>query len=167
MTGQFDTDTPPKNVNMMIAELDSLEVQYLELFTGKTEKVINEYYFTIIPDASLTQQKIKIFTMDNADNTTEDVYLEITNNKQFELVNNFYNRQVKLAKKDKKKGLYYRIPGMGTIKLMVHGHVYAEESLIISQFGYLNYLPAKMFKNKKLNILFDENTGSIKTISNE
>lgn len=167
MTGQFDTDTPPKNVDMMIAELDSLEMQYLELFTGKTEKVVNEYYFTIIPDAALNQQKIKIFTIDNADNTSEDVYLEITNNKQFELVNDFYVRQEKLAKKDKTKGLFYRMPGAGTVKLMVHGHVYAEESLVIPQFGYLNYLPAKMFKNKKLNIIFDENTGSIKTISNE
>jgi hypothetical protein len=167
MTGQFETDAPPKNVDMMIAELDSLELQYLELFTGKTEIVVNEYYFTIVPDASLSQQKIKIFTMDNADNSSEDVYLEITNNKQFELVGNFYGRQEKLTKKDKCKGLFYRMPGAGTVKLLVHGHVYAEESLVIPQFGYLNYLPAKMFKNKKLNILFDENTGSIKTISNE
>jgi hypothetical protein len=167
MTGQFDTDAPPKNVDMMIAELDSLEIQYLELFTGKTERVVNEYYFTIIPDAGITQQKIKLFEMDNQDDSSEDVFLEITNNNQYELISGFYNRQDKLAKKDKSKGLYYRIPGTGTIKLMVHGHVYAEETLVIPQFGYLNYLPAEMFKNKKLNIIFDEKTGSIKTISNE
>ena len=167
MTGQFDTDAPPKNVDMMIAELDSLEIQYLELFTGKTERVVNEYYFTIIPDAGITQQKIKLFEMDNQDDSSEDVFLEITNNNQYELISGFYNRQDKLAKKDKSKGLYYRIPGIGTIKLMVHGHVYAEETLVIPQFGYLNYLPAEMFKNKKLNIIFDEKTGSIKTISNE
>jgi hypothetical protein len=167
MIGYFDTEIPPHDVDMMIAELDSLEMQYVELFVGKTERILNEYYFTIIPDENIDQQKIKLFSMDNDNNSSDDVYIEITNNKQFNLVNDFYERQEILARKDKNKGLYYRMPGVGTIKLMVHGHVYAEESVVIPQFGYINYLPSKMFKNKNLNIIFDENTGSIKTISNE
>jgi hypothetical protein len=79
----------------------------------------------------------------------------------------FYNRQTELKDKDKTKGLYYRIPGYGTATITFLDHVYAEQIFLIPQYGYINYLPAKMFKNKNLKILFDENSGFVKTITNE
>lgn len=167
MAGLFDSETPPKNVDRMIAELDSLEAKYLQLFTGKTEKITNEYYFTIIPNANIKEQKITLFRIDEQDNNPIPVYLEISNSETFSEVELFYQRQEKLHKKDKTKGLYYRIPGYGVVKVTALNHIYAEQTIMIPQYGYLNYLPAKMFKNKKLKVIFDEKSGSIKTISNE
>lgn len=174
ITGQFETEKPPKDLKYMVEELDKLEQEYMSLFIGKTIKIKNEFNFSYSPYDSLKTEKILLFNLSDELGITgavssdgEPVYLEITNHGVTSETDRFYNRQTELNDKEKKKGLYYRIPGYATVQVSSEGIVYAEQNMQIPQLGYTNYLPSKMFKNKKLKILFDENSGFIKTISNE
>lgn len=174
VSGQFESETPPKNVDEMIAELDKIENEYLSLFVGKTVSITNNYYFRYSPDGKNKDEKLHVFNLSDKLGITdiesadaEPVYLEVKNFETALEINRFYNRQEKLKDKEKEHGLYYRVPGYGSVKLVFDGHTYAEQVFMVPQFGYTNYLPAKMFKNKHLKIIFDENSGLVKSITNE
>ncbi len=173
-SAQFESEKPPKNVDVLIKELDELEQQYLELFIGKEIAVTNTFNAVYKPQKGKSDDKVVLFYVSDElgisseeTNDSEPVYLiahDCGNMKQLE---SFYNRQIDLTEKEKKKGLYYRIPGHGAFSVEFDGHQYAKQGFIIPQYGYLNHLPAKMFKNKDLKILFDVENGSIERISNE
>ncbi len=174
MTGQFETETPPSDVNSMIAELEELEQEYLSLFIGKTIKVENSFNFKYTPEGNVKEKKIVLFHLSDEFGIVEEersdsqpVYLLLTNNSITSEIDSFYNRQTELKKKDKNKGLFYRIPGYASVKVIYDDMQYVEQVVMVPQYGVLNYLPANMFKSKSLKILFDENSGSVKTISNE
>lgn len=59
------------------------------------------------------------------------------------------------------------MPGNATIKVKVENVDYYKANVVVPQFGQIEYLPIKMFKNKKLKIIFNENYGSIQSIGNE
>jgi hypothetical protein len=173
-TGQFETEKPPKDIKFLIEELDRLEKQYLELFIGKEIIVKNSFYATFKPKNSQKEDKVVLFYLsdelgicDKSNADTEPVYLKYKNCGVMSELDNFYVRQIEFKEKEKSKGLYYRIPGRGLFTLVYDGHEFAKQSFIIPQYGYLNNLPAKMFKNKKLKIIFDQETGSILRICNE
>ncbi|MDD3741184.1 MAG: DUF4831 family protein [Bacteroidales bacterium] len=174
MTGQFETETPIADVKSLIDELEKLEEEYLSLFIGKTVKIENVYNFKYTPLGNSKEEKIVMFYLsdefgivENEISNSEPVYCLLINRGNTAEIDRFYHRQTELAKKDKKKGLFYRIPGYASIKIVHDDIHYAEQIIMVPQCGYINYLPSKLFKNKALNIIFDENSGSVKTISNE
>ncbi|MDD2636498.1 MAG: DUF4831 family protein [Bacteroidales bacterium] len=173
-TVQFDDERPPKDLVRLIKQLDKLERQYLELFIGKEISVNNSFYYTFKPEKNHKSGKIEIFHLSEergicqtAAEDTEPVYLKYKNCQKTKELDNFYKRQTKLKEKEKTKGLYYRIPGHGSICVEFDNHTYAKQTFIIPQYGSLTNLPSKMFKNKQLKIIFDAENGSIKRISNE
>jgi len=174
MTGQFDSETPPADVNAMIKELDELEKEYLALFIGKSITIENDYNSRFIPDINEKDSKLVLFYLSDSKGIvneeiidSEPVYCLLTNFGITAEADRFYNRQNQKKYKNKNKGLYYRMPGLGSIKIALGDVIYSEQRLLIPQFGYTNFLPSAIFKNKNLNIIFDENLGSVKTISNE
>lgn len=174
MTGQFETETPPADVKTMINELEKLEEEYLALFIGKTVRIENKYNFKYTPGGNVKEEKIVMFylsdefgVVENEISDSEPIYCLLINHGVTSEITRFYNRQTELTKKDKNKGLFYRIPGYASIKIVHDDIQYAEQIIMVPQCGYINYLPSKLFKNKTLNIIFDENSGSVKTISNE
>ncbi|MDL2262274.1 DUF4831 family protein [Bacteroidales bacterium OttesenSCG-928-I21] len=171
-SAQFDTEYPPADVDKLIKELDELENQYLELFIGKKIKIKNLFSFNYTPRKNNKNEEVIMFHLSNQlgilDNPSPDskpVKLIIRNLKTTDAIENFYNKQEEI--KDKNKGLYYRIPCHSDVSVEYEKLVYATKRVIVPQYGYLNYLPSKMFKNKKLKIIFDEKLGSLKTITNE
>lgn len=174
MTGQFETETPPSDVLNLIEELNRLEEEYLSLFIGKTIKTENTFNFKYTPSGTVKEEKIVLFYLSDEFGIVEDevsdsepVYCLLINHANTSETDRFYNRQSELTKKDKNKGLYYRIPSYASIKIVHDELQLAEQILMVPQCGYINYLPSKLFKNKALKIIFDENSGSVKTISNE
>jgi len=174
MTGQFETEPPPTDVKMLIEELEELEKEYLSLFIGKTVKIENTFNFRFTPSGNVKEEKIVLFhlsdeygIMDEENADTEPVYCHIINSNNTSEIERFYNRQTELKNKDKNKGLFYRIPGYATVRILHDDIKYVEQIMMIPQCGQLNYLPAKLFKNKSLKVIFDENSGSVKSISNE
>ncbi|MDR2010698.1 MAG: DUF4831 family protein [Bacteroidales bacterium] len=171
-SAQFETEYPPSDVDKLIKELDELEKQYLELFIGKRIKVKNTFSFNYTPQKKDKNETIVMFhlsnelgILDNPSPDSEPVKLIIENSGTTNEIENFYRRQKSIN--DKEKGLCYRIPGHADASVEYENMTYATKHVIIPQYGYINYLPAKMFQNKNLKIIFDEKYGSLKTISNE
>ncbi len=173
-SGQFETEKPPKNVEFMVKELYELEQQYLELFIGKEMLVKNSFYAVYKPKTDKVDDKNVLFYLSDENGISteatvdsEPVYLIAHNCGRTNQLEDFYSRQTELSEKEKTRGIYYRVPGHGAFSVEFDGHKYAREGFIIPQYGYLNNLPAKMFKNKHLKILFDVENGSIERIINE
>lgn len=171
LTAQFDTDTPPTDIEIMVNELKNMENRYLELFVGKIERETREYVFYYTPQPDLSEEKIPIcYITDNDEvvekkvENSEPVYLVLKNAQVTKDVDNFYGRQYTLKKKEKNMGLYYRIPSDISLSVDFDDFTYYKSVVAIPQCGYLGHLPAELFKNKNLKVAFDEKYGSIKGI---
>ena len=171
LTAQFDTDTPPTDIEIMVNELKNMENRYLELFVGKIERETREYVFYYTPQPELSEEKIPIcYITDNDEvvekkvENSEPVYLVLKNAQVTKDVDNFYGRQYTLKKKEKNMGLYYRIPSDISLSVDFDDFTYYKSVVAIPQCGYLGHLPAELFKNKNLKVAFDEKYGSIKGI---
>lgn len=171
LTAQFDTDTPPTDIEIMVNELKNMENRYLELFVGKIERETREYVFYYTPQPDLSEEKIPIcYITDNDEvvekkvENSEPVYLVLKNAQVTKDVDNFYGRQYTLKKKEKNMGLYYRIPSDISLSVDFDDFTYYKSVVAIPQCGYLGHLPAELFKNKNIKVAFDEKYGSIKGI---
>ena len=171
LTAQFDTDTPPADIEIMVNELKRMESRYLELFIGKIERETKEYVFYYTPQPELTEERIPICYITEDDElvekkaeNSEPVYLVMKNAQATKEIGNFYGRQHDIKKKEKEMGLYYRIPSDVVVSVDFDDFTYYKSVISIPQCGYVGHLPAEIFKNKNLKIAFDEKFGSIKGI---
>ena len=171
LTAQFDTDTPPSDIDVMVNGLKELEQRYLELFIGKITKQTNEFVFYYTPQSDLNEERVPICYITSDDEvvsqkteSSEPVYLILKNANAAKEVSNFYGRQYDLKKKEKKTGLYYRIPSEVTLSVDFEDFTYYRGIVTVPQCGYLGHLPAEIFKNKNLKVEFDEKYGSIKGV---
>ena len=171
LTAQFDTDTPPTDIEIMVNELKSMESRYLELFVGKIERETREYVFYYTPQPELAEEKIPICYITDDDevvetksSNSEPVNLVLKNAQATKEIGNFYGRQHDLKKKEKKMGLFYRIPSDVSVSVEFDDFTYYKSVFPVPQCGYLGHLPAELFKNKNLKVAFDEKYGSIKGI---
>ena len=171
LTAQFDTDTPPTDIDVMVNGLKELEQRYLELFIGKITKQTTEFVFYYTPQSDLNEERVPICYITSDDEvvsqkteSSEPVYLILKNANAAKEVSNFYGRQYDLKKKEKKTGLYYRIPSEVTLSVDFEDFTYYRGIVSVPQCGYLGHLPAEIFKNKNLKVEFDEKYGSIKGV---
>ncbi|MBO7652498.1 MAG: DUF4831 family protein [Bacteroidales bacterium] len=171
LTAQFETETPPADIDIMVNELKDMEKRYLELFVGKIVKETREYVFYYTPQPGLAEDRIPICYITSNDEVVEQktansepIYLVLKNSQAARELGDFYGRQHDLKKKEKKMGLYYRIPADVSVSVDFEDFTYYRSLMTIPQCGYLGHLPAEIFKNKKLRVAFDEKYGSIKAI---
>ena len=171
LTAQFETETPPADIDIMVNELKDMEKRYLELFIGKVVKETREYIFYYTPQPELSEEKIPLCYITSDDevvekktSNSEPLYLTLKNSQAAKELGDFYGRQHDLKKKEKVMGLYYRIPADVAVSVDFDDFTYYRSLITIPQCGYLGHLPAEIFKNKKLKVAFDEKYGSIKAI---
>ncbi|MBQ1719167.1 MAG: DUF4831 family protein, partial [Bacteroidales bacterium] len=171
LTAQFETETPPSDIDIMVTELKDMEKRYLELFVGKVVKETREYVFYYTPQPELAEERIPICYITSDDEVVEQktansepVCLVLKNSQAARDLGDFYGRQHALKKKEKVMGLYYRIPADVSVSVDFEDFTYYRSLMTIPQCGYLGHLPAEIFKNKKLKVAFDEKYGSIKAI---
>lgn len=171
LTAQFETETPPADIDIMVNELKDMEKRYLELFVGKVVKETREYVFYYTPQPELAEERIPICYITSDDEVVEQktadsepVCLVLKNSQAARELGDFYGRQHDLKKKEKVMGLYYRIPADVAVSVDFEDFTYYRSLMTIPQCGYLGHLPAEIFKNKKLRVAFDEKFGSIKAI---
>lgn len=171
LSAQFETETPPSDIAIMVEELKLMEKRYMELFVGRIEKETVEYVFYYTPQSDLTEEKIPVcyITKDNevVDKRTESsepVFLKLQNLQSAKEISGFYGRQTDLKKKEKEAGLFYRIPSDVSVAVEFDDFTYYRSIICVPQCGFVGHLPADMFKNKNLKIAFDEKFGSIKGI---
>lgn len=167
-SGDFETDIPPTNVNELIEELNSLEKLYLELFIGKNININNNYQFDISPtkeeNISLGYLSETNGIISKSEKNAKQINLNIKSLNTCSNLTKIFNQD---ALKKQPAGLYYRNPEFCSISVSLNNKIISEKKLQIAQLGLINFLPQKLFSNKNLKIIFDTNTGGIKSIFNE
>ncbi len=166
--GDFETDVPPTNVNELINELNILEKQYLELFIGKNVEIARDYKYVITP-RSEGESLIGYLTetdgiTNKKEENTQKISLNIRSLKTTSKLSDIFKKE-SLAKQA--AGIYYRNPELCEISIRLEDKIISSKNIEVAQLGYLNYLPQKLFSDKKLKIIFNTDNGSIKSIFNE
>jgi hypothetical protein len=166
-TGQFDTDLPPSNVPEMLKELDQLEQNYTELFIGKKISVTNIFAFDCSPtkeeNITMCYLSDENGILTKIEKNAKTLVLKIENNKTNAKIEKFSTANQTTGEK---AGLFYKKPEVATVSVVYNNTIIAQKQVVFPQFGLLNILPQKMFENKNLKIIFDENTGTVKSMTN-
>jgi hypothetical protein len=137
-----------------IIEMNRLEKEYTELFTGKSFTEIRRYSFQIIPEKEMSGKPVQIFQFSEAagplkpgtpggmpvtvefepEQKTKDLTL-ITKNSSPQLTTAY----------DK---LYYRIPDVANVKIVFGTEILFNSRRLIYQFGEVVQLPANYIIGK-------------------
>ena len=174
LKGESDGGKIPEGsaLKIMIEQLNKLENEYMNLFTGRSLSIKKFYNFKYIPENKNFKEEKILFNFTKSkgiDTHIEDaempVILELFPDNTFSPIAKFSNILLSEDKK-KQKGIYYRIPGNAQIKIMLGNKIITQKKITIAQYGTINYLPASIFK-KDVNIEFYHETGALKKISKQ
>lgn len=176
IVGDGYTETMPDGVALkeIIKNLNELEQKYLSLFIGKQLKREFSYNFDFVPASpkKITQAILFRFSTNKGivsfnDVSGSPVIIEINSFQNINQIVKFNKRQEHLKRvaeiDEKKHGLYYRIPEMGVVKLLIVEKVIAEKKIMIAQFGEVHPLNPE-YLNGSYIIEFYTELGSIKQI---
>ena len=144
----------------MDKELQTMEKDYLSLFTGITFEEEFSYSFTVVPDENDETGKLPVFNFSNRTGVSEPtggggekVYLEFQRSGDTKVLAG------KVGASSEGQGFYYRIPERTGVKVEVSKDIVVRKDFYISQFGVVSSLPSNATTLK-----FHEITGNIKTI---
>jgi uncharacterized lipoprotein YehR (DUF1307 family) len=164
--GFAEVNYSKESIEYMTQQLDKLENEYLNLFTGITVKHQQKYYFVFNPSYTENTVSTPLFRfsakegiLDTTNNHGDNVYLSIQRSGNTKVVADF--EKAKTDTKKKKHGYYYRIPEYATVSIVCNDKIKAESNLLIDQYGAVSELPIK----KSLKITYYPNSGSLKTVS--
>jgi hypothetical protein len=149
-----------------LKELKNIENTYLSLFTGKTFYEKAEFSFDYLPKEGGKSEAVFRISEENGivaptDLSGKPVMIE------FEIDKALAQKGAGLAKSDNPNageyGVFYRIPGRATVKLINEMNVIATTRLTIAQFGVIAPLPENLLYGEHA-IEFNTNTGTVKSI---
>jgi hypothetical protein len=148
-----DIDVNFSQLQVMLAELQKMENDYLALFSGMLENEELEYTFMIYPTQKVDIFSLPLFRFSTKDGITEKEIGTISyslNFKSLDAQNELINKITENEKQKKKLDsngttIYYRLPQIYTIALMENGkqsQVFGEYP--VAQLGEVLSLPKKV-----------------------
>ena len=177
IVGDGYTEAMPDGLALkeIVANIDRLEQKYLSLFTGKRIKREFTYKFDFLPTTpkKITQAILFRFSKSKGvvsfnDVSGSPVIIEINSFQNVSQIKKFNNKQEYLKRvaeiDDDIHGLFYRIPEMGVVRLLIDEKVIAERKLMLAQFGEVHPLNP-VYLNGAYSIEFYPELGSIKQIT--
>ena len=166
ISGYQEVNYSKESLEFMIAELRKLQNEYLSLFKGSRRTSTSSYKFYVTPreTAEGALESLCKFSSDKGiqpknSPTGENVNLTITPENVNTSLRDFTLQRTHASKK--KHGLYYRIPQQTKITVTTGYNVLEERTEMISQLGFLTFLPAGNYSALKFNTI----TGAIQQIS--
>ena len=166
ITGYQEVNYSKESLEFMIAELRKLQNEYLSLFKGTRRTTTSSYKFYVTPREtaegsleSLCKFSVERGIQPKNSPTGENVNLTITPENVNTSLRDFTLQRGKASKK--KHGLYYRIPQQTKITVTTGYNVLEERTEMISQLGFLTFLPAGNYSGLKFNTV----TGAIQQVS--
>ncbi|MFW6224107.1 MAG: DUF4831 family protein [Bacteroidota bacterium] len=164
ITGYQETPYSKEALEYMYEELESIENEYLKLFTGmKTTQVINYRYFYLPPSNiyNVEEPLFRFSTKQGVVETDSDdghmVYLQVERQRNAHKMLEHIKSNFDSGRE--RNGFYYRMPEYARLTVK-QGTVPRVEALYpISQFGVINSLPPGYNKIK-----FYPSSGMIRTI---
>ena len=167
ISGYQEVNYSKESLEFMIAELRKLQDEYLSLFKGSHRTTTSSYTFYFTPREATNEGALESLCKFSAEKgiqpknspTGENVNLTITPENVNTSLHDFAMQRQAVSKK--KHGLYYRIPQQTKITVTTGYNVLQERTEMISQLGYLTFLPAGNYSALKFNTL----TGAIQKVS--
>ncbi len=159
-----DVDVMPNGSAMesVLAEMNRMEKDLLELFFGKSVSFSTSRTFTYVPDDDVVQKVL--FRMSSLEGLLdfdnimgEPVYIDIEGT--------YPVPPAPPVKAPKVLGFAYCVPGSAEIKIYDNDRVMLEQNIKIPQFGYNLHLMPSLTDNQYISIKYNPNTGEIKQIS--
>jgi len=149
MDGKFPGGSALKKITK---ELDELENNYLNLFTGIMVSDTAKHTFSYVPDTNLTG--VDLFNFDTKRGVSENSKYTVSIEFKDDSKNNFYKELNNI--KAKKTDFVYKLAKTVETNILLNSEVYKTVSVPIYQVGIINYIPSKLTKNK---IVFDGESG--------
>lgn len=149
----------------MIENVKGIENEYVSLFKGKTMKSTYKKVIYYAPEENHINASVSIAKLSNTDGIVDVGGKGEAIKIQFESRNSLANigqTSDDANKTGQLNKIFYRIPAVSDVKILVGNKVFAEKSLTISQFGVIKTMSAK---NNK--ILFNPNTGQIISVTKQ
>jgi hypothetical protein len=143
----------PQN-DAAIIEMNRLEKEYTELFTGKTIKEVRTYSFLIIPEKEMAGKPVTLFRfseltgpLSGSDKGGVPVTIQFIPEKKTKDLTIINKKQAspESAVYDK---LYYRVPDVVNLKISVGSENLLNSRKLIYQFGEVIQLPANYLIGK-------------------
>ncbi len=165
ISGYSEVPYDKNTIEYMYAELDKLENEYLDLFTGRKITKTNKYRFIYLPKFEDIDKPVPLFKfsmtdglLTASDTKGEEYNLLVTRKGSSQPLQEFLKQKTQ----SKRNGIYYRIPEYGKITLTSKDKTKAEAHIIINQFGVVHQI-----KPSRLQMQFYPNSGAIKSIGIE
>ncbi len=137
-----------------INEINRMEKEYTELFTGKTIRETRTYYYQIIPDKSLAGKPVSLFQFSETTGPHSITGKDGTN-VIVELVPEQKTKELNLIKKKQPEKdapvydkLYYRVPDVVNMKISVGDEILYKSRVLVYQYGELVQLPVNYLIGK-------------------
>ncbi len=148
----------------MNEQLKKMENEYLELFTGSTEKSMVRYRFYYLPTLIQAGETTTLFHFSTTGGVTSSPHarsapVQITASRDLATQQMSVFTMSPTTQKPVDRGFYYRIPEFGKVVINKEEVTLAEKRMLISQFGVITSLPPD-----DLRILFHPNTGAIRSM---
>jgi hypothetical protein len=151
----------------MVDELDKILNEYMALFIGKSYKEKHNYTFEVLPDAKGSKGLVAFRfspssgVLPESNVSGKPIMLDIEPNA--DLIKN--GSQSAAQSSVSNSGIYYRIPGFATARLLNGSDILAQSRLPIAQLGVVTPLPDALL-NGDYKISFHPSTGAIQRIGN-
>jgi hypothetical protein len=133
-----------------INEMNRLEKEYTELFTGKTIKESRTYTYNIIPSKEMTGKPVTLFQfseLTGPGKSGKPVVAEfVPEQKTKDLT--ILNKAKSESKEQKYDRLYYRVPDVVNMKISLGSETLYNSRKLIYQFGTVVQLPANFIIGK-------------------
>ena len=167
IAGQMDEYHPDGDAyKISLNELRKMEDDYLSLFTGKSVFTKETFGFDYIPKTGGKSEAIFRVSEENgivpvSDLSGKPVMIE------FEIDKDLAQKTSEMIKSGNpaagSKGVFYRIPGRATAKVISDMNVIATSRITVAQFGVVTPLPDE-FLTGEYAIEYSPETGAIKNI---
>jgi hypothetical protein len=168
LTNADDEPLPDgKAFEVMVTELGKMEANYLALFIGKSTQETYEYCFDYIPSGKQGKGDV-IFrfsedrgVLPKTDLSGRPVMIDIAK------LDDLASKQASLVTATNPaspaSGVYYRVPGVGEIRISDGVNVLATSRAAIAQFGVVAPFPESLLDGS-YQIGFNPETGTVKSI---
>ena len=178
LTGEYayrsDVKTPMpegKALEIIVKELAQLEYDYVSLFVGRTITETETFQFSYTPDGKGQTEINDLFVFSRfrgvlpAGNSNGDPVKIVLNrvSDPSALYSNTENAVGEEGEDDVEltKGLAYRIPGQTQVKLKLNNETIVNKSLLIAQYGMIQFLPVHLMSQPNIMMRFHSELGSL------
>lgn len=139
----------PQN-EAVINEMNRLEREYTELFTGKTVREKRTFTFQVIPATETAGKPVRLFQFSEARGVIPEgqpggdpVTVELTPEKRTGALSVVRSTQSDRKEKSADK-LFYRVPDVATMKISYDGEVLFNSRRLVYQYGNIIQLPSNL-----------------------